>query len=98
MNRLPSSWDKELPPSPPRYQWRLLDICDLIHGSYKTTGDSLSSNVLRVLIAWLEKRLADWDVYEKTIDCFRAYDDAVKALVVAAIGEAKAQLERVGAL
>lgn len=68
-----------------RYDYSVLQVCQMLHGHYCGTGEALMTDELDLLKRWLAWRVSDgWLDGFKTHD----YDDAVRAIAVVTLREA----------
>lgn len=74
-----------------KYDKRLLDVCAELHADACGSGDALSDDERRELIAFLQMRLDTWIRIPSKPNNF-AYDYAVASLVAVAIQEARSPM------
>jgi len=66
-----------------KHELPVLRACEIAHGHYTGSGDSLSDDEVRDLLVWLRRRIGEeWDASPPRSS---AYDAAVRALAAQAI-------------
>lgn len=67
-----------------RYEMSVFLACAELHGHHTGSGHQLTDEQVATTLAWLNKRIKDWQPSKPTD---KKYDDAVKSLIAATIQE-----------